>query len=80
MIHSVLNVEMSGCEFYQNTGQMALIRIYGSKPVYLELDNCSIYDNEVDFSTIDMESFNSESIIIVTNCLFSNNTSDSILV
>ena len=71
----VLNVEISGCEFYQNTGQDNLIRIYGSRPFYLELDNCSIYDNEVDYSTISMDSSNSESTITVTNCLFSNNTS-----
>ena len=71
----VLNVELSGCEFYQNTGQDYLIRIYDFDPFYLELDNCSIYDNEVDYSTIDIRSFNSESMITVTNCLFSNNTS-----
>ena len=72
----VLNVEISGCEFYQNTGQRDLIRIYSYIPFYFELDNCSIYDNEVDYSTIDMGSFNSKSMITVTNCLFSNNTSD----
>ena len=77
VIQHVLNVEISGCEFYQNTGQRDLIRIYCNsfETFYLELDNCSIYDNEVDYSTIDMESFNLESMITVTNCLFSNNTS-----
>ena len=71
----VLNVEISGCEFYQNTGQGYLFWIYSYIPFYFELDNCSIYDNEVDYSIIDMESFNLESMITVTNCLFSNNTS-----
>ena len=73
VVQHVLNVEISGCD--QNTGQDYLIRIYSFMPFYLELDNCSIYDNEVDYSTIDMGSSNSESMITVTNCLFSNKTS-----
>ena len=74
-IRNPLNVEIYGCEFYQNTGKVFLIRIYSSRPFYLELDNCSVYGNEVDDSTISIDSFNSESMITVTNCLFSNNTS-----
>ena len=80
VISKPLNVEISGCEFYQNTGQKDLISIYNMiytlDPFHLELDNCSIYDNEVDYSTISIDSSNSESMITVTNCLFSNNTSD----
>ena len=80
VISKPLNVEISGCEFYQNTGQWFLISIYNMiytlDPFHLELDNCSIYDNEVDYSTISIDSSNSESMITVTNCLFSNNTSD----
>ena len=75
VFQNVVNVELFGCEFYQNTGQDDLIRIYSLEPFYLELDNCSIYDNEVNYSTIEVVSFNSESMITVTNCLFSNNTS-----
>ena len=69
-------MEIFGCEFYQNKGQSYLIHVYSVIPFYLELDNCKIYDNEVDYSMIAIEGSNSESMITVTNCLFSNNTSD----
>ena len=75
VISNPFNVEIFGCEFYQNRGLKDLISIYSFEPFYLELYNCSIYDNEVDYSTIDMKSYNSTSMITVTNCLFSNNTS-----
>ena len=69
-------MEIFGCEFYQNKGQSYLIHVYSVIPFYLELDNCSIYDNEIDYSTISIQGSNSESMITVTNCLFFNNTSD----
>ena len=71
VIESVLNVEIFGCEFYQNKGQKDLTVSY----LFFEMDNCRIYDNEVVVSTISMEGFNSQSMITVSNCLFSNNTS-----
>ena len=80
VISNPLNVEISGCEFYQNQGQAYLIRIYSSIPFYLELDNCSIYDNDI-YTVFQFESSNSESMINITNCVFSNNTSvGSILI
>ena len=69
VIQNALNVEISGCEFYQNTGQRYLIRVY---PFYLELDNCSIYDNEVDYSNINMENYNS-GYLNISNINFINN-------
>ena len=75
VIESVLNVEIFGCEFYQNKGQKDLIKMYSFVHLFLEMDNCRIYDNEVVVSTISMEGFNSQSMITVSNCLFSNNTS-----
>ena len=71
-----MEISAAGCEFYQNKGQSYLIDVYSVIPFYLELDNCKIYDNEVDYLMIAIEGSNSESMITVTNCLFSNNTSD----
>ena len=81
MITNPLNVEISGCEFYQNQGQVYLIWIYGSSPFYVELNNCSIYDNDIKDQVFLFQSSNSESVINITNCVFSNNTSgDRILM
>ena len=55
VIESVLNVEIFGCEFYQNKGQEDLTVSY----LLFEMDNCRIYDNEVVVSTISIEGFNS---------------------
>ena len=77
-IKNVLNVNISGCEFYQNKGQDYLITTILENrvtPFIFVLDNCRIYDNDASISTIDMDGYNSTSIIIVINCLFSNNTS-----
>ena len=85
VVQNVLNVEISGCEFYQNTGQGSLISIYSfsisfSFSFMPDLDNCSIYDNDI-YTVFQFESSNSESMINITNCLFSNNTSvDGILI
>ena len=81
MISRPLNVEISGCKFYQNTGQSVLIRISSDfKLFYLELNNCSMYDNDI-YAVFQFESSNPESMINITNCVFSNNTSvDRILV
>ena len=77
-INNPLNVKLSGCEFYQNTGQDILVLIYCEIPFYLELDNCSIYDNDIgigfQFESSNSE-LNSESMINITNCVFTNNTS-----
>ena len=39
------------------------------------MDNCSIYDNDIKDTILQLESSNSESMFPITNCLFSNNTS-----
>ena len=77
-IESVLIGNISGCDFYQNKGQKALVVIHSSgKPRYIfEIANCSIYDNEVSEKIFRVFSYKPESLVIVTNCLFSNNTSD----
>ena len=74
VITNPFNVEISGCEFYQNQGQDYLIKIYNF--IFdLELYNCSIYDNDIG-TGFQFESSNSESMINITNCVFTNNTSD----
>ena len=77
-IESVLIGKISGCEFYQNKGQKALVVIHSSGiPRYIfEIANCSIYDNEVSQKIFRVFSYKPESLVIVINCLFSNNTSD----
>ena len=70
---NVFNVEISGCEFYQNRGQIHLIFNYLS--YIFDMDNCSIYDNDIKDTIFHLESNNSESMSTITNCLFSNNTS-----
>ena len=72
-IDYVLNVEISGCEFYQNRGQIHLILTYLS--YFFDMDNCSIYDNDIKDAIFLLESNNSESMFTITNCLLSNNTS-----
>ena len=73
IILNVFNVEISGCEFYQNKGQIHLIVTYLS---YLfDMNNCSIYDNDIKDIIFHLEKSNSESMFTITNCLFSNNTS-----
>ena len=79
LITNVAYVDISGCEFYLNTGQTSLIMIISYEPFNLELDNCHIYDNEVGYATIAIQSYNSESVIAVTNCLFSNNTAGELI-
>ena len=69
MIDNVFNVEISGCEFYQNKGQDFLIATFLGYS--FDIDNCSIYSNDVK----DTGKSNFESMFIITNCLFSNNTS-----
>ena len=69
VFYDLLNVEISGCEFYQNKGQSYLIHVYSLIPSYLELDDCRIYDNEVDYSTISIEGSNIESLIIVSSLI-----------
>ena len=90
MIADVLNAKISGCEFYQNKGKDYLIKaiimgylfdssIYDYDVTSLgysfDMDNCSIYDNDVKATIFHLETFNSESKFTITNCLFSNNTS-----
>ena len=66
--------EIAGCEFYQNKGQKYLIKVKFSSYLF-DMDNCSIYDNDMKDTIFHLESFNSESMFTITNCLFSNNTS-----
>ena len=72
-IYNVSNVEISGCEFYQNKGQDFLIQIFLGYS--FDMDNCSIYDNDVKDTIFELESSSFESTFTITNCLFSNNTS-----
>ena len=72
-IDNVFNEEISGCEFYQNKGQASLIVTYLSYIV--DMDNCSIYDNDIKDTIFHLDSNNFESMLTITNCLFSNNTS-----
>ena len=65
--------EISGCEFYQNKGEVYLILTYLS--YFFDMDNCSIYDNDIQIAIFHLKSTNSESMFTITNCLFSNNTS-----
>ena len=67
------NIEISGCEFYQNKGQDYLIVSFLGYLV--DMNNCSIYGNDVTDSIFLSESSKSESMCTITNCLFSNNTS-----
>ena len=78
----VVNVKISGCEFYQNKGDNYLIftilksnsfdsSIYNS----FDMDNCSIYGNDAKDTIFHWEALNSEAMLTITNCLFSNNTS-----
>ena len=72
-IENVSNVEISGCEFYQNRGQDHLIVTY---LIYLfDMDNCSIYDNDMKDAIFHLEKSITDSMLTITNCLFSNNTS-----
>ena len=73
IICNVSNVEISGCEFYQNKGQDFLIQIFLGYS--FDMDNCSIYDNDVKDTIFELESSSFESTFTITNCLFSNNTS-----
>ena len=73
MIDNVFNVEISGCEFYQNKGQDFLIVTFSG--YFFDIDNCSIYSNDVKDTIFLLEKSNFESMFIITNCLFSNNTS-----
>ena len=81
-IKNVVNVEISGCEFYQNKGDNYLIfTILGSNSfdssIYnsFDMDNCSIYGNDAKDTIFHLEPLNSEAMLTITNCLFSNNTS-----
>ena len=67
------NTKISGCEFYQNRGQDHLILT--NLGYRFDMDNCSIYDNDIKDAIFHLESNNSESMFTITNCLFSNNTS-----
>ena len=67
------NTKISGCEFYQNRGQDHLILT--NSGYLFDMDNCSIYDNDIKDAIFHLESNNSESMFTITNCLFSNNTS-----
>ena len=78
----VVNVKISGCEFYQNKGDNYLIftilksnsfdsSIYNS----FDMDNCSIYGNDAKDTIFHLDALNSEAMLTITNCLFSNNTS-----
>ena len=67
VINSALNVEISGCEFYQNEGQHHLIFTY--LIFIFDIDNCSIYDNDIKDAIFLLESKNSESMFNITNCL-----------
>ena len=70
-IDNAFNVEISGCEFYQNRGQEYLIETYLG---YLfDMDNCSVYDNSIKDTIFYLGSSKFESMFIITNCLFSNN-------
>ena len=73
VIGNVSNVEISGCEFYQNKGQNHLI--FSALSYFVDMYNCSIYDNDIKDAIFHWESTNSESMFTITNCLFSNNTS-----
>ena len=75
MIVYVFNVEISGCEFYQNKGQEYLIIVMINSRSIFDMDNCSIYDNDIKDTIFPLETSNSESMFTITNCLFSNNTS-----
>ena len=72
---NILNVKISGCEFYENKGQFSLISIYSRLVYFLDMNNCSIYDNDVKRTACLFLNYISESMITITNCLFSNNTS-----
>ena len=72
-IDNVFNEEISGCEFYQNKGQDDLI--VSVLDYFFDIDNCTIYDNDVKGKIFHLESNNFESMLTITNCLFSNNTS-----
>ena len=74
MIFTAFNVKISGCEFYQNKGQDELIAMFCCFD-FFDMDNCSFYDNDIKDTIFHLESTNSESMFIITNCLFSNNTS-----
>ena len=73
MIVDVFNVEISGCEFYQNKGQDELIVTYLG--YIFDMKNCSIYGNDVKDTIFHLESSNFEAMFTITNCLFSINTS-----
>ena len=66
LIENVFNVEISGCEFYQNKGQDLLIET--NLGYLFDMDNCSIYDNDIKVAIFHLESNNSESMFTITNC------------
>ena len=73
MIENVLNVEICGREFYQNKGPDDVIVAFLG--YFFDMDNCSIYDNDIKDTIFQLVSSNSESMITISNSLFSNNTS-----
>ena len=74
MILAAFNVKISGCEFCQNKGQDELIVTFCCC-CFFAMDNSSFYDNDIKDTIFHLESSNSVSMFIITNCLFSNNTS-----
>ena len=73
-ILNVANMKISGCEFYGNKGQDSLIDIsLGKDNRFFDMDNCSIYDNDVNKTTFQLAISTYKSMITITNCLFLNN-------
>ena len=72
-ISNVANMQISGCEFYENKGQDSLIDISLGEDSHFDMDNCSIFDNDVKATTFQLTCSHSESIITISNCLFLNN-------
>ena len=71
-IANAINVEISGCELYQNEGQDLIVSFLS---LSFLMDNCSFYGNNMKEAIFVLESFTSESSFIITNSLFYNNTS-----
>ena len=72
-IGTAKHVKISGCEFYLNylaTGNLIDISQNLTK---FEMDNCSIYDNDASV-VLSIWPGTIPKIVIITNCLFSNNT------
>ena len=76
-IQNVSNVEISGCEFYQNEGQMYLILPSLEQVHNLTISNCLFCNNDAQQYLISIEQVHN---LTISNCLFGNNDAQETLI